>query len=473
MSGTRVVVIGGGITGLSLAFTLEEEARARGADVDVTLFDAGAPGGHARTIREDGFLVEGGPNGFLDREAATRQLVKALGLESELVEARPEAKRRFIVRNGRLCAVPDSPRSLLTTGALTWRGKIRLLAEPFAAGPPAGVDETVYEFSRRRIGREAAEMLVDAAVAGISAGDSHALSVRSQFPMMVDMERDHGSLIRAMIARRRQGKKPAPLVSFRGGMATLTGALTDTLGARVRSNTAVRSIAPRGDSWIVNTRQGDAVTADRIVLAVSARVAAELVRGFDADLRESLLRIPYSGINLVALAYRKQDVPRPLDAYGYLVTRPEGLATLGVVWESSLFPGRAPDDMALLRVFLGGAREPDVAGLREADALAIARDELRHVMGIAAEPVRVWDFRWPSAIAQYTVGHDERVAAIRAAVAKHPGLDVCGTSYDGVSFNNAIAASRRTAKTLANDLKNFDVRTSKFEVSQEPCLSTT
>jgi oxygen-dependent protoporphyrinogen oxidase len=181
--------------------------RAQGIPLDLTLLDAGAPGGHARTIAEDGFIVEGGPNGFLDREPETLELVKALGLDSEIVPARPESSRRFIVRSGRLCRVPESPPTLLTSDALSLRGKLRLLLEPFAPGPPADVDETIYEFARRRIGAEAAEMLVDAAVAGISAGDSRALSVWSQFRIATEMERDHGSLIRAMIARR--GAAPA------------------------------------------------------------------------------------------------------------------------------------------------------------------------------------------------------------------------------------------------------------------------
>jgi oxygen-dependent protoporphyrinogen oxidase len=449
MSSQRVLVVGGGITGLSLAFTLVEEARARGTDVDVSLIEAGRPGGHACTIVEDGFIVEGGPNGFLDREPETRDLIKALDLESQLVEARPEAKRRFIVRNGRLCRVPEGPSSLLSSDALSLRAKLRLLYEPFAPGPPAGVDETVYDFSRRRIGPEAAEMLVDAAVSGISAGDSRALSVRSQFPLMVEMERDHGSLIRALIARRKRGTGPARLLSFTGGLATLVDALTTRLGGAVHANTTVVAIERRGRRWRVTTDRGGTFEADRLVLAVSSRVAADLAIGFDPDLAEALQRIPSSGVNLVALAYRTADVPRDLDGYGYLVTRPEQLATLGVVWESSLFPRRAPEGMALLRVFLGGARRPDVARLGEAAALAIARDELQRVMGIVAEPARTWSFRWPGAIAQYTVGHAERIAAIRERLARHEGLEVCGTSYDGVSFNHAVAAGRKLGRAMA------------------------
>lgn len=449
MTSRQVVIVGGGITGLSCGFALREAARALGRKIVVTVLDAGRPGGHARTIKEDGFIVEGGPNGFLDREPETMALVRAVGVESQLVEARPEAKRRFIVRSGRLCQVPESPPALITSDALSVHAKLRLLGELFAPGPPEGVDETVYDFARRRIGAEAAEMLVDAAVSGISAGDSRALSVRSQFPIMVEMERDHGGLIRAMLARRKNGKGPSKLYSFTGGLATFIDALTTSLGASVRAETGVRSIEPRGQRWVVTTDRGEAIDADHVVLAVSARAAGPLVSGCDRALADALTAIPYSSVNLVALAYRTADIPRSLDGYGYLVTRPEGLSTLGNVWESSLFPGRAPEGLALLRIFLGGARRPAAAALDSAEAAALARRELQTVMGITAAPARTWTFHWPNAIAQYNVGHADRLSAIRARLADHPGLDVCGTSYDGVSFNQALASGVKLGRALA------------------------
>ncbi len=445
----RVVVIGGGATGLSLAYTLAQQSAAHDRTVDVTLLEAGAIGGHAQTIADDGFLVESGPNGFLDREPETLALVKALGLESRLVEARPEAKRRFVVRNGELCSAPESPQTLLNTRALSLLGKLRLLGEPFARGPKAGVDETVYDFACRRIGREAAEMLVDAAVSGISAGDSRALSVAAQFPSMVEMEREHGSLVRAMFARRKQGKGPAKLLSFDRGMQTLVSALTTRLGAIVQTGARASSVERTRAGWRVHTSQGDALDADHVVVAISARAASPIVAPLDSDLSASLATIPFSGIHLVALAYRAADIPRALDGYGYLVTRPEKLGTLGVVWESSLFPGRAPDGMALLRVFLGGARRPELAIATAAAAIDAARADLKTVMGITAAPQRFWTFAWPNAIAQYTVGHLDRVSAIRAHLARHPGLTVCGTSYDGTSFNHAIAIGTRAGRDLA------------------------
>lgn len=455
MNAPRVVIVGGGITGLSAGVTLLDAATRAGAPLSLTVLEGGpTAGGHAQTTTDGGFVVESGPNGFLNREPATMDLVESLGLTSRLVEARPEAARRFIVRGGRLCLVPDGPLGLVTSPALSARAKLRLLAEPFAAGPPAGLDESVYDFAARRIGAEAAEMLVDAAVSGISAGDSRRLSVRAQFPVMHEMERDHGSLVKAMFARRRPKPRPARarLVSFDRGIGVLTGALADRLGAQLRTGCLVRRLDRTSRGWRLTTHGGEAIDADHVVLAVPARTAAVMVEDLNPTLARTLGQIEYAGLAVSALAYRVGDVPRSLDGYGYLVTRGEGLATLGVVWESSLFPGRAPEGHALLRVMIGGARRPDVVSMPAADIEALARRELQQVLGITASPVRAWTFAWPDAIAQYTVGHLERRRAIDGLVSAHAGLSVCGTSYDGVSFNHAVKAGRDVAQAVAGRL---------------------
>ncbi|MCC7176930.1 MAG: protoporphyrinogen oxidase [Acidobacteria bacterium] len=453
MTPPRIVVVGAGVTGLSLAYTLQEDARRAGAPLSLTVLEA-APriGGHAHSTRVDGFLVEAGPNGFLNREPQVMALIESLGLGPRLVEARPEAKRRFILRGGKLCQVPDGPATLITTPALSWRAKLRLMYEPFAPGPPAGVEETIHEFATRRIGAEAAEMLVDAAVSGISAGDSRRLSVSAQFPMMTEMERDHGSLVKAMFARRSKGQGPSKLLSFDEGMGTLTGELAARLGEAVRVTAPVRSIERAGSGWRLIVNGGDTVEADHVVLTVAARGAAPMLRDLDPVLASSLEGVGYAGIAVVALGYDVSDVPRALDGYGYLVTRPEEMATLGVVWESSLFPGRAPEGKALLRVMLGGSRRPDIVGTSDAGKVDAARQELSRVMGVTAVPRHVSVFTWPGAIAQYTVGHQERRASIMDRLRLHPGLAVCGTSYDGVSFNHAVKSGRLMARQLAQQL---------------------
>jgi len=448
----RVIVIGAGITGLTTALTLRDEARRLGGRLDLRVIEREPQaGGHARTIAADGFLVEAGPNGFLNREPETLALIEALGLGSRVVTANAASARRFILRDGRLCQVPDGPGALLRTPALSWRGKLRLLAEPWAAGPP-GTDETVHAFAARRIGAEAADVLVDTAVSGISAGDSRRLSVAAQFPMMVEMEREHGGLFRAMFARRRSGLGPSRLLSFDGGMGVLPRAMVTALGDAVSTGVAVASVERRNGAWRLRLDDGASLDADCLVCATPARVTNRLVRGLDPELAAALDEVAYAGVAVAALGYRVSDVPRALDGYGYLVTRGEGLSTLGVVWESSLFPGRAPDGHALFRAILGGSRVPGLANLSEAEILGLARAELGQVMGVRAAPVHASIVRWPQAIAQYTVGHLHRMDRLRTIARAYPGLHVCGTSYDGVSFNHAVKRGRQTARQVIGQL---------------------
>ncbi|HEX5131098.1 MAG TPA: protoporphyrinogen oxidase [Candidatus Krumholzibacteria bacterium] len=443
----RVIVVGAGISGLSLAAHLQAGAARDGCDISLTILESGArPGGHAWTTRENGFVVEGGPNGFLDRERDPEpgELVRMLGLESRVIEANPAARRRFILRGGRLRRVPDGPATLLTSDVLSPAGKIRLMLEPWARKAPAG-EESVFEFAERRIGHEAAEFLVDAAISGISAGDSRALSVGSAFPIMKEMERDHGSLIRAMIARR--GTKPARLISFDGGMDVLIAALRERLAANLRTGAAVRSVVRDGAEWRVVLGDGTSLTADHVALAIPAYEAARITRDLDPRLARKLDSFPFSGLAVVALAYRNADTG-PLDGYGYLVPRLEKQDTLGVLWESSVFTGRAPAGHALLRIMMGGARRPEVAELDQAELERRARAELARVMHIDATPLHSWVRRWPRAIAQYDFGHAERLREVRRMAAGHRGLELCGTSYDGISFGMAIASGAGTARRM-------------------------
>jgi oxygen-dependent protoporphyrinogen oxidase len=228
--------------------------------------------------------------------------------------------------------------------------------------------------------------------------------------------------------------------------------LAAALGGAVRCVHGVVDVHPNGGAWTLTLAGGHAIDADAVVLATAARAAAPLVRGFDARLADRLAAVDYAGLAMVALGYRAADVPRPLDGYGYLAAGAEGLTTLGVVWESSLFPHRAPDEHVLLRAMLGGSRRPEVVEWADDAVLAAARRELTAVLGVTAAPVHTTVQRWPAAIAQYTVGHRHRRAAMLADVQRHPGLTVCGTSYDGVSFNDAVKSGRLAARQLTDAL---------------------
>ncbi|HEX4824372.1 MAG TPA: protoporphyrinogen oxidase [Candidatus Polarisedimenticolaceae bacterium] len=443
MTSRRVAVVGAGITGLTLGYRLRE----RGLS-PVVLESAAEVGGHVKTIVEDGFVVEGGPNGFLDREPAVPRLVADVGLTASLVDASPESARRFILDGGKLWQVPQSPGTLLRFGAMSLAGRLRVVLEPFARRARSGQEETVFDFARRRIGREGAEVLVDTAVSGISAGDSRRLSAPAQFPLMIEMEREHGSLLRAMIARRRRGVGAPKLKSFDGGMHVLVDGLAKTLGGAIRVSAGVASLTRDGSTWRLALASGETVEADVLALACGAAPAARILRPFDPSLAAALDRIEAAPVAVSAFAFPQEAVKRPLDGYGYLVTRAAGLATLGVLWESSLFPGRAPAGTALLRVMMGGSRAPEVAALDAAAAESQALAEMRDILGLTGEPSRRWRFPERGAIAQYTLGHVGRVGEIRALAARHPGLVLCGTSYDGVSFGAAVASAEKTAEML-------------------------
>jgi oxygen-dependent protoporphyrinogen oxidase len=447
----RVAVIGAGMTGLAFAHRLTTRSHAEGLALELRVFEA-APraGGHAHTRRQDGFTIEAGPNGWLDRHPAPGELVAELGLGGEIVHAAEAAKRRFVVRAGRLRRAPDGPSTLLSSDALSLPGRLRVLAEAFVPARRDGGEETIAAFARRRLGAEAAGALVDPMIAGITAGDSRALSLDAAFPLMRELEQTHGSLIRGFAARRSQGVGPPHLVTLRGGMSALVDALVTALDGRVALGAPVAGMARAdgGEAWRVALEDRTTWDADAVVLAAPAHAAARIVRGLDGALADLLAGVRFAGVAVVGLGYRAQDVPHALDGYGYLMTRAEHRATLGVVWESSLFEGRAPDGHVLFRAILGGERRPDVATMPSDAIVALARAELDAVLGTRADPVLHGAVAWPNAIAQYVMGHAERVSAARARAAQWPGLELCGTSYDGNSFASAIASGRAAADAL-------------------------
>ena len=446
MNPPRVVVVGAGITGLALAHRLSSRARAEGRALTLAVFDAGTiPGGHARTTREHGYVVEAGPNGFLDRSPGPLEMAKELGLESELIEASVAAKRRYIVRGGRLRRVPDSPATFLTSDALSPPGQgappVRAVGErsaartrrPCTSSPRAGSGPrrpTCWSTPRSPASRRA------------TAACSRCRPRSRSWPQM---EQDHGSLIQAMIARRKLGQGPPRLWTLRGGMGDLAHAAARALGPSLHLETPVTGLARNGDGWHLALGDGTGWAADEVLLALPATGAARVTGGLDHGLSTALAATPFSSVAVVALAFRASDLPRPLDGYGYLVTRGEGMATLGVVWESSLFEGRAPEGHVLVRAILGGPRRPDVAERSPEETTQLARTEFAQIMGVHAEPAHAWTFRWPMAIAQYTRGHAARRDEARAALRAHPGLALVGTSYDGVSFGSAIDAGRAEA----------------------------
>lgn len=445
----RVAVIGAGIAGLTAAHALRQAAQRDRRSLDLFVLEADErAGGNVATLHDDGFQVETGPNGFLSGAPDIEALVAELGLESHVVEVRPAARRRFLVREGRLHRLPLSPAGWFTTGALSLGGRARMALEPWVRSKPPPGDESVYDFARRRFGRESAEVLADAFVAGTSAGDATALSMQAAYPAVVAMERSHGSLVRAMIARRRAGVPAPSLRSFTGGMSDLAGALATRLGPGLRLRSEVVGIAPAAGGWRIEFANRNADWAERVILAVPASSAGRLLAGSHPELARLAAAPPAAGVAVVALAWRSSDLAHPLDGYGYIVPRSERRLTLGVVWESSLFPDRAPAGWVLVRAMLGGVRSPGALRLSDSELRDQAVGEATDLLGIRRPPRRTWVLRRPGAIAQYTPGHRERLARLRAAAALLPGLEFCGASFDGISFNAAAASGASAARNI-------------------------
>jgi protoporphyrinogen/coproporphyrinogen III oxidase len=449
----RVVVAGGGIAGLSIAHALV--ARDPAADVAV-LVEEPRVGGNVRTEVLDGYTCEWGPDGFLDNAPATLELAEAVGLAPRLLPSRDEARRRFIFRGERLHEVPAAPLAFLRSGLLSWRGKARILWEPFARRREEE-DESIHGFAARRIGEEAASVLVDSMVSGIFAGDARALSLRACFPKMWQLETDHGSLVRALIATRRTRRKgdavgaPAGrLMSFRDGMQELTDGVARTLGDRVRPGTpAVRlrkgfardAFTGAGRGYSVTTPHG-ALEADAVVLAGPADVSARLIQEFDPTLASLVAGIETAPIVVVCLGYDEAALAADrgrLNGFGFLVPRSEGTRILGALWETSIYTGRAPAGKALLRVMIGGASDPMAGSLDDDELLAVTRRDLHRTMGLSIAPEFTRVIRHRRGIPQYTRGHVARLQRIGGLLKVHRGLFLAGNAYRGVSINSCIA----------------------------------
>jgi oxygen-dependent protoporphyrinogen oxidase len=455
----KVAIVGGGITGLAAAAWLEHD---HGIERVQVIESASSAGGKIRSESDDGYTLEWGPQGFLDNAPDTLDLARILGLEDSLVRADETATDRFILRDGELREVVPSPLGFMRSDILPLSGRLRILGEPFAPNRPDH-DETVFDFASRRIGSQAAEVLVDAMVTGVFAGDSRELSLAATFPRMAAMEAEHGSLTRALIARMRETKKagkksggPAgpggTLTTFSSGMARLPWQLSEKLGDRLLLKQPVQSLRRLGDRFILTTEKGD-IGADAVLLTLPSERAARMLAQMAPDAVEPLSEISTVPIAVVMLGYSKADVfRRPVRGFGFLVPRCEDLGILGTLFCHDIFPGQAPSGSLFLRVMVGGARSPAVAAYDDERLLAHVRASLARVLGANPAPDRVWIVRWERGISQYTLGHLDRVAQAEAA-AEAVGIDLAGSPYRGVSVNDCIKQARAAAAKIAERLR--------------------
>lgn len=442
-----VVIVGAGISGLACAHFVSRG----GANVTV-LERAARAGGVIETRRESGYLLEVGPNSTLDSKPGLDRLVDEVGLRERLRAASSSAaNNRYILRGGRLHALPMAPPSMVKSRLFSLRGKLRIAGEFFVPRRRDESDESVADFVRRRFGDEFLDYAIGPFVSGVYAGDPEQLSLRSAFPPMHEFERDHGGVIRGAMrtAKERKARNaargrtgPSQLVSFDGGMQVLTDRLAELLGDNLRLETAVTSIEPlAGARWRVTAESPSGVQrldADTVVLAASADVAAALVEPLHAEAASLFRDIPYAPVASVFLGYRREDVVHPLDGFGFLVPAVENRRILGTIFSSSLFPGRAPEGDVALTTFVGGMRRGDLVGLDNDALIDLVTEELDDLIGIKAAPRFVHVHTWRRAIPQFAMGHSRVTDAIDSLETEYSGLFLCTNYRRGVSVGDCI-----------------------------------
>ncbi|MEK6650606.1 MAG: protoporphyrinogen oxidase [Bacteroidota bacterium] len=441
-----VAVVGGGITGLATAWWL----RKRGFEV-LVLDQAEEPGGTMRTVSDAGWLIETGPNSALETTPLFQVLFEDLGLSGEVVYGNASANKRFILRDGRLHVLPMSAPAFLGSKLWSTAGKVRLLLEPFIGR--ASSEETIAQFVRRRLGREFLDYAINPFVAGVYAGDPEQLSVQAAFPKLHALEREYGSLIVGQIrgARKRarraeQSKDRARLFSFRGGMQTLPKSLADKLGTAYRGNAKVESVQAYGQGYMLDLGDGRGrIMARCVVTAAPTRQTGRLLQDLEPSIAPLLESIPYPPVAEVFLGFHRDAVSHPLDGFGFLVPTVERRRILGTLWSSTLFPGRAPEGHVALTTFVGGSRQPLLAGLPDDQLLDAVIGDLSAVLGISADPVYRRIIRWDRAIPQYGLGHLSIVDRVRAVEGRLPGLFVSGNFIGGISVGDCVMQSERTA----------------------------
>jgi oxygen-dependent protoporphyrinogen oxidase len=460
---SKTIIVGGGIAGLATAFALHE----RGCEF-VLVESAPRWGGKIVTAQEQGFTVEGGPDSFITQKAGGLELCRKLGLEDQLVGSNSgEAAKTYIYSRGRLQAMPEGMMLMAPTMILpflrsrliTWRGKLRMGMEIFIPRKRGNEDESLAAFVRRRLGNELLNKIAGPLMGGIHAADPERLSLRSTFPMFIEMERKHRSLTLAMMKRKKQpathsaappgAKRPSMFMTLRGGLEQLTETLVARLPqSSLRANCGVTVVRREGNRYRVELNDGSSVIADDIVFATPSYITADLLRPVDATLADQLSAIRYVSTATVSLGFMRADIAHPLIGAGFIVPHSEGRQITACSWSSAKFNHRAPEDCVLLRVFIGGALSEALAEQDEATLIRIAREELRVILGIDATPVLVKAYRWYKANPQYDLGHEERLTEIERTLASLPGLHIVGAAYRGAGLPDCIQSGTRAAQAI-------------------------
>ena len=465
---TRTVIVGGGISGLATAYTLQERGLA-----DSTLIES-APrwGGKITSFHENGFTIEGGPDSFITQKTAAIELCKRLGLEDQLVGSNSgksaatyiwSGRRLHRMPEGMMLMAPTMVLPFLRSRLISWPGKMRAGLEVFIPRARGDGDESLAGFVRRRLGNELLNKIAGPLMGGIYAADPERMSLKSTFPIFLEMEKKNGSLLLGMMKRAKRPvkpeagtraphgvKRPPMFMTLRGGLQQLSDALVARLpGTNLRTGCRALAVSRYAERYRIDLSDGSSLLAEDVVFATPSFVTADLVEQLDSALATRLRAIRYVSTATVSLGFRRSEVAHPLQGAGFIVPPSEGRRITACSWSSAKFNYRAPEDCVLLRVFIGGALAEELAEQDEAALVQLAHEELQAILGISATPVLARAYRWSKANPQYDLGHEERVAEIERSLANLPGLHLAGAAYHGPGIPDCIQSGIKATEAIA------------------------
>jgi protoporphyrinogen/coproporphyrinogen III oxidase len=449
----QALAVGGGISGLICAYALQK------AGVEALLVEASTrPGGVITSVRRDGFLLELGPQSF-SGTSQLRSLCVELGIADQLLEA-PARAPRYVLLNGKLRAVPMSPPAFFTSSLVNGSTKWALVRDIFGRSAPPEADESVASFVRRKFSDQLLDRLVGPFVSGVYAGDPEKLSIRSAFPQLYEAEKAASSIVRGMMRLAKNKKEPrerATLNTFREGNETLARTLAGRLGAKLLTKTAAAKICRQNDGSFHISLEGDSndsVSAKSVVFATPTDATGRMLAQLDPSFEPLLTTVEYAAVAVVSLGYAKKDVGHSLEGFGFLVPRSSGLRILGTVWNSSLFPGRAPEGSALLTTFVGGATDPGAAKLSSEELSRLVHREITPLLALRNSPIFCKVTIWPRALPQYNLGHADRLASLYKNLARFPGLFLTGNYLRGPAIGACVEQALAVAEEVKTSLKN-------------------
>lgn len=435
MSENTIAIVGAGITGLTAALSLKKKGR------DVDLFEQhGYGGGSIRSVRQDGWLLEYGPNTLLVNDRQVADFLRATGLWEKRMEANPQSSKRYIVKNGELAAVPASFFEAIGTPLFSTGAKLKILKEPFIS-KAINSEESVAGFVERRLGSEILDYALNPFIAGIYANRPEKLSMRHTFPGMYEMEQNYGSLIWGTFAgrnkRREKGRVPRELLSFKDGLHQLVESITDQIDD-IYYNHEVKKVYKSKEEWFVQSKFGTHGPYNQIIVNAPLYKWNRDLLPIEQQEIDEIKKVEYPPLSIFHLGFRKEDIKHPLDGFGFLVPEKENLNLLGALFSSTLFPGRAPQDHHLLTIFVGGGRQPDLAQKESHSLLKIVLGELKNLIGINPDPVFKEHVFWPQSIPAYHIGYDRVLETFQSIEKRNTGLYVAGNFRHGVSVPDCI-----------------------------------